>query len=121
MLPCSFGFRPMRSAHDALQRVIDESFDGKRWVVETDIADCFTAIPHDGLMSALSERICDRKVLSLVRVFLRGVMEGGVVRRSVSGSPRGSLCAAVHNPPYEQCWVMRSVDPSSLVTDGIRG
>ena len=92
MLPCSFGFRPMRSAHDALQRVIDESFDGKRWVVETDIADCFTAIPHDGLMSALSERICDRRVLSLVRVFLRaGVMEDGAVRRSVSGTPQGGV------------------------------
>jgi RNA-directed DNA polymerase len=92
MLPCSFGFRPRRSAHDALQRVIDESFDGKRWVVETDIADCFTAILHEGLMSALSERICDRKVLSLVRVFLRaGVMEDGAVRRSVSGTPQGGV------------------------------
>ena len=62
MLPCSFGFRPKRAAHDALQVVIDESFGARRWVVETDIANCFTAIPHDGLMSALSERICDRKV-----------------------------------------------------------
>ena len=48
MLPCSFGFRPKRAAHDALQVVIDESFGGKRWVVESDVADCFTAIPHDG-------------------------------------------------------------------------
>ncbi len=54
MLDCSFGFRPKRSAHDALQVVIDESFGGRRWVVEADIANCFTAIPHDGLMSALS-------------------------------------------------------------------
>ncbi len=57
MLACSFGFRPKRAAHDALQVVIDESFRGRHWVVETDIANCFTAIPHDGLMSALSERI----------------------------------------------------------------
>jgi RNA-directed DNA polymerase len=60
MLPCSFGFRPKRSAHDALQVLIDESFAGRRWVVESDIANCFTAIPHEGLMSTLSERICDR-------------------------------------------------------------
>ena len=53
MLACSFGFRAKRSAHDALQVVIDESFGGQRWVVETDIANCFTAIPHDRLMSAL--------------------------------------------------------------------
>jgi RNA-directed DNA polymerase len=119
MLPCSFGFRPKRSAHDALQVAIDESFDGKRWVVESDIADCFTAIPHDGLMSAITERICDRKVLSLLGAFLRaGVMENGSVRRAVSGTPQGSLCAAAHNEPYEQRWVMRSVDPSGLVRAG---
>ncbi len=50
--PCSFGFRPKRSAHDALQLILDECFRGRRWVgvVETDIANCFEAIPHDWLM-----------------------------------------------------------------------
>ena len=92
MLASSFGFRPKRSAHDALQVVIDESFGNKRWVVETDIANCFTAIPHDGLMSAISERICDRKVLALMHAFLRsGVMEEGAVRRPVSGTPQGGV------------------------------
>jgi RNA-directed DNA polymerase len=92
MLPCSFGFRPKRAAHDALQAVLDESFAGRRWVVESDIADCFTAIPHDGLMSTLSERICDRKVLALVQAFLRaGVMEDGAVRRPVAGTPQGGV------------------------------
>jgi RNA-directed DNA polymerase len=70
MLPCSFGFRPKRAAHDALQVVIDESFGGRQWVAESDIANCFTAIPHDGLMSALSERISDRKVLALLHAYL---------------------------------------------------
>jgi RNA-directed DNA polymerase len=92
MLPCSFGFRPKRAAHDALQAVLDESFAGRRWVVESDIADCFTAIPHDGLMSTLSERICDRKVLALAQAFLRaGVMEDGAVRRPVAGTPQGGV------------------------------
>lgn len=92
MLPCSFGFRPKRGAHDALQVVIDESYKGWRWVVETDIADCFTAIPHSGLMSAVEERICDRKVLALLRALLRvGVMEDGTVRRAVSGTPQGGV------------------------------
>ena len=119
MLPCSFGFRPKRSAHDALQVVIDESFGGRRWIVESDIANCFTAIPHEGLMSALSERVCDRKVLALIRAFLRaGVMEDGTVRRSVSGTPQGGLCSAAHNPPYEQYRVMRSVGLSGLVRTG---
>ena len=44
-LPCSFGFRPRRTTHDALQVLVDESWRGRRWVVETDVADCFGAIP----------------------------------------------------------------------------
>jgi len=89
-LPCSFGFRPGRSAHDALQVLIDESWRGRRWVVETDIANCFSAIPHDRLMRAIEERVCDRAVLALIRTLLRaGVMEDGSLRRSASGTPQG--------------------------------
>lgn len=48
MLECSFGFRPRRSAHDALQVLVDEAWRGRRWVAESDIANCFEAIPHSG-------------------------------------------------------------------------
>jgi group II intron reverse transcriptase/maturase len=90
MLPCSFGFRPKRSAHDALQVLIDESWQGKRWVVETDIADCFSAIPHEKLMHAVEERISDQGILKLLRAMLRvGVMQEGTMRREVSGTPQG--------------------------------
>jgi RNA-directed DNA polymerase len=89
-LPCSFGFRPKRSAHDALQVLIDESWQGMRWVVETDIANCFSAIPHEKLMRAVEERISDQGILKLLRVMLRaGVMEDGAVRREASGTPQG--------------------------------
>ena len=89
-LPCSFGFRPKRSAHDALQVLIDESWRGKRWVVETDIANCFSAIPHEKLMQAVEERISDQAVLKLLRAMLRAeVMADGAVRREVSGTPQG--------------------------------
>lgn len=71
MLPCSFGFRPKRSAHDALQVLVDESWRGRRWVVETDIANCFSAIPHDKLMQAVEERVCDQAILRLLRAMLR--------------------------------------------------
>jgi group II intron reverse transcriptase/maturase len=92
MLDCSFGFRPRRSAHDALQVLIDESWRGRRWVVETDIAGCFEAIPHSGLMQAIEERVCDRAVLSLVRGMLRaGVMDGGSLRNSATGAPQGGV------------------------------
>ena len=89
-LPCSFGFRPKRSAHDALQVLIDESWRGRRWVVETDIANCFEAIPHDELMQAVEERVCDQAVLKLLRAMLRaGVMEDGQVRRAGDRHPAG--------------------------------
>jgi group II intron reverse transcriptase/maturase len=90
--PCSFGFRPRRSPHDALQVVIDEAWRGRRWVVETDIADCFSTIPHDALMHAVEERVSDRAVLKLLRAMLRaGVMEDGTVRRPVTGAAQGGV------------------------------
>lgn len=91
-LPSSFGFRPKKAAHDALQVLIDEAWRGRRWVVESDIANCFEAIPHDRLMSAIEERIVDRQVLKLLRSLLRaGVMEDGSVRRTDSGTPQGGV------------------------------
>ena len=63
-LPCSFGFRLGRGVHDALQVLVDECWQGRRWVVESDIANCFEAIPHSGLVSAVEERVCDRHVLN---------------------------------------------------------
>lgn len=108
-LPCSFGFRPKRGAHDALQVLIDEAWDGNRWVVETDIASCFEEIPHSGLIEAVEERICDRQVLKLLRVMLRaGVMEHGVVEGSVSGTPQGGvvspLLANVYLHRLDRAW-----------------
>ncbi len=92
MLGCSFGFRPKRSAHDALQVLIDESWGGRRWVLESDIANCFEAIPHAQLMSAVEERVVDRHVLKLLRAMLRaGVMQEGAIRRSVTGTPQGGV------------------------------
>jgi group II intron reverse transcriptase/maturase len=96
MLACSFGFRPGRSAHDALQVVIDEAWRGRRWVVETDVADCFEAIPHDRLMAAIEERVVDRSILKLLRAMLRaGVMQDGAVRRADTGTPQGGVLSPV--------------------------
>jgi RNA-directed DNA polymerase len=112
MLPCSFGFRPKRSAHDGLQVLIDESWRGRRWVVETDIANCFSAIPHDELIRAVEERVCDQSVLKLLRVILRaGVMEDGQVRRSVLGTPQGGvispLLCNVYLHRIDRAWDVR--------------
>jgi RNA-directed DNA polymerase len=91
-LDCSYGFRPKRATHDALQVLLDETWQNRRWVVETDIASCFEAIPHDGLMAAVEERVCDQKLLKLLRAMLRaGVMEHGTVHHRVTGTPQGGV------------------------------
>ena len=112
MLACSFGFRPKRAAHDALQVLIDESWRGRRWVVETDIANCFEAIPHEGLIRAVQERVSDQSVLKLLRAMLRaGVMSDGQVRRSVTGTPQGGvispLMANVYLHRLDRAWNVR--------------
>jgi RNA-directed DNA polymerase len=109
---CSFGFRPRRAAHDALQVLVDETWKGRRWVVETDIANCFEAIPHDRLMQAIETRVCDRHVLKLLRGLLRaGVMQDGAVRRSVAGTPQGGvispLLANVYLDRLDRAWSTR--------------
>jgi RNA-directed DNA polymerase len=112
MLPCSFGFRPKRAAHDALQVLVDESWRGRRWVVETDIANCFEAIPHETLIQAVEERVCDQAVLKLLRAMLRaGVMEGGRVRKPVTGTPQGGvvspLLANIYLHRLDRSWDVR--------------
>jgi RNA-directed DNA polymerase len=112
MADCSFGFRPRRSPHDALQVLIDESWQGRRWVVETDVANCFEAIPHEKLMQAVQERVCDQGVLKLLRAMLRaGVMQDGSVRRPVTGTPQGGvispLLANVYLHRLDRAWSTR--------------
>jgi group II intron reverse transcriptase/maturase len=111
-LPCSFGFRPKRAQHDALQVLVDEAWRGRRWVVETDIANCFSAIPHEKLMQAVEERVCDQAVLKLLRAMLRvGVMSDGVVRREVTGTPQGGVISPLMCNVYlhrlDRAWDVR--------------
>jgi group II intron reverse transcriptase/maturase len=113
-LSCSFGFRPKRSAHDALQVLVDEAWEGRRWVAESDIATCFEAIPHSGLMSAIEERIVDRQILKLLRAMLRaGVMQEGAVRRTGAGTPQGGvispLLCNVYLHRLDRQWTERGV------------
>jgi group II intron reverse transcriptase/maturase len=112
MLACSYGFRPRRGAHDGLQVLIDESWRGRRWVVETDIANCFEAIPIEKLMQAVEERVCDQSVLKLLRVILgAGVMEDGQVRRSATGTQQGGplspLLCNIYLHRLDRAWDVR--------------
>ena len=109
--PCSYGFRPKRRTHDAVAEVHHFASRSYEWIVEGDIKACFDEISHPALMDRVRNRIGDKRVLALVKAFLKaGILcEDGTESDTDTGTPQGGLCAAVHNPPYEQRWVMRSV------------
>jgi RNA-directed DNA polymerase len=88
--PHSYGFRPGRSAHDAVRAAQKIVTSGKRWVVDMDLEQFFDRVNHDILMSRLARRIGDKHVLSLIRRYLEaGVMESGVVTATEEGTPQG--------------------------------
>jgi group II intron reverse transcriptase/maturase len=86
----SYGFRPGRSAHDAVLAAQEYARGGKDWVVDIDIAQFFDHVNHDILMRRIAEVIRDKRVLRLIGKYLRaGVLADGVVVRSAEGTPHG--------------------------------
>jgi len=86
----SFGFRPGRGAHGAVRLARSYAAEGKMWVVDVDLERFFDRVNHDVLMGKLASRIADKKVLRLIRRYLRaGVMSGGVVVERSRGTPQG--------------------------------
>jgi RNA-directed DNA polymerase len=86
----SYGFRPRRSAHQAVARAQQYLAAGHRWVVDLDLEKFFDRVNHDKLMGQVAKRVTDKRVLKLLRVFLTaGVMENGLVSPVDEGTPQG--------------------------------
>jgi RNA-directed DNA polymerase len=86
----SYGFRPGRSAHQAVEAAQQYMAAGNRWVVDLDLEKFFDRVNHDKLMAKIAQRISDKRMLKLIRAFLEaGVMEGGLVSPVDEGTPQG--------------------------------
>ncbi len=113
-LPSSYGYRPRLSPTDALEKVRTLFPSGHTQVLDADIADFFTSIDHDLLMKRIKLRISDRRMLKLLRLWLKaGVMEGGRTHETVEGTPQGGvispLLANIYLHALDEMWVKHGV------------
>src|SRR5262245_37376152 len=95
--PCSYGFRPKRRAQDAIAEIHLLTSHSHEWLLEADITACFDEISHSALMQRVRRRIGDKRLLALLKAFLKaGVLtEDGRNRETITGTPQGAILSPV--------------------------
>ena len=97
----SYGFRPNRSAHMAMEEVLSYLNDGYEWIIDLDIEKFFDTVNHDKLISILRERVNDSKTLHLIRAYLQaGILDKGLVSSSTIGTPQGGPISVILSNIY---------------------
>ena len=103
----SYGFRPNRSAEDAVRKAQEYMAEGYSHVVDLDLSKFFDTVNHDLLMTFVDRTLDDKDIRRLIYVYLKsGVMADGSFTATEEGTPQGGLCGARHNPPYAEIDVM---------------
>lgn len=98
---CSYGFRPKRNAHQALDRIRKDTANKGWWVVDADIKGYFNNINHEKLMLLVKQRISDRRIIKMVWKWLKaGIMEDGKFHSSNIGSPQGGVISPLLSNIY---------------------
>jgi len=116
---CSFGFRPKRSAVQALEKIRTLANSGSNYVLDADIKDYFVCINHEKLLEMMKQRISDRRVLKLIKQWLEaGVMESNGFRRSSMGIPQGGVISPLFSNIYlnylDKKWESKYSDVGTL-------
>ena len=97
----SFGFRPRRSAHMAMEEVMNNLNEGYEWIVDLDIEKFFDTVNHDKLISILRENVNDATTLHLIRAYLRaGVLDEGLIKSTTVGTPQGGPISVILSNIY---------------------
>ncbi|MHC1759161.1 MAG: group II intron reverse transcriptase/maturase [Negativicutes bacterium] len=98
---CSYGYRPGRSAHDAMRKIYREIMAGCEWVVDADLRDFFGNVQHEPLIDKIAEKVSDGRVLRLIRQFLEaGYMENGKKYPTPQGTPQGGVVSPLFSNIY---------------------